>query len=139
MDAIQQQINDELFKFQHETYEGYIPEDILDRFIDGVFSLPPQSHGLSARKIKSIHERKVEELTNGELQEIIKVIFNVPLEKSVDILGVKGALEKQIEFEDFVTKYHHSIDEFQKKMQMKKATLQSLSHAGGNGIRIAKN
>jgi hypothetical protein len=139
MDTIQEQINNELFKFQHEAYNGDIPEDILERFIEGVFSLPSQVHGMSARKIKSIYERKVEELTNGELQEIIKVIFNVPLEKSADILGVKGALEKQIRFEDFVTKYHHSVDEFQKKLQMKKATLQSLSHGGGNGMKILRN
>lgn len=141
MDNVQEQINNELFNFQHEVYKGKVkvPHDILETFLKCVFALPPQVHGLSARKIKAIYQKNVSQLTNGELQDIIKVVFNTPLEKIFIPTSKLPAIDEQIKFEDFVREYHALVDEFQKKLQMKKATLQSLSHGGGSGMKILRN
>lgn len=139
MDNVQEQINNELLKFQTETYNGKveIPSDILEYFKKGILSLPPQVHGLSAHKIKAIYTRKPKEITNGELQDIIRIIFNASFDKMYEGEDFIKALDKHIALEKFILSYHNEVDDFQAKMKMKRATLQSLTRGvGSNGMKI---
>lgn len=141
---IEQQINDELEKFKNEKYSGSveIPSDILSLFRRGVLSLAPQSHGILASKLKDLYTRNVSEITNGELSDIIKIIVNTPLDKLYEDEDFFGALDRQQKLEKFILCYNRHVDDFQSKLKMKRATLQSLANGvngGMNGMRILKN
>lgn len=141
---IEQQINDELEKFKNEKYNGSveIPSDILSLFRRGVLSLAPQSHGILASKLKALYTRHVSEITNGELSDIIKIIVNTPLGKLYEDEDFFGALDRQQKLEKFILCYNRHVDDFQGKLKMRRATLQSLANGvngGMNGMRILKN
>lgn len=140
---IEHQINDELEKFKNEIYNGKvsIPADILVLFGKGVLFLAPQTHGILASKLKALYTRQVSEITNGELSDIIKIIVNTPLGKLYDSDGLEILLDKQSKLEKFILCYNNHINDFQEKLKMRRATLQSLSKGvnGINGMRILKN
>ena len=138
---IEQQINSELEKFKNEVYNGKveIPSNILDLFRRGVLSLAPQSHGILASKLKALYTRKISEITNGELSDIIKIIVNTPFGKMYDD-DIFAALEKHQKFEKFILSYNTHINDFQEKLKAKRATLQALSKGvQGNGLRRVIN
>lgn len=155
---IEQQINSELEKFKNEVYNGKveIPSNILDLFRRGILSLAPQSHGILASKLKALYTRKISEITNGELSDIIKIIVNTPFGKMyantfplqtrdyippADIkANFEEALNKHIAFEKFVLCYNQHINDFQEKLKAKRATLQALSKGvHGNGLHRVIN
>lgn len=151
---IEQQINSELEKFKNEVYNGKveIPSNILDLFRRGILALAPQSHGILASKLKALYTRKISEITNGELSDIIKIIVNTPFGKmyknklyaedrkymtlpSSVQSNFESVLDSHIKFERFILAYNQHINDFQEKLKAKKATLQALSK-GVQGNRL---
>lgn len=138
-EQINKQLNDEYDTFLNSKYDGKIapPYYIIDLFKKAILALPPYVHKISFRKVKVIAGMKVEELTNGLLQDIIKVVLNTSLDKlfsGTDFFN--SVIDDYIEIEKFVLAYNNHVDDFRKKLEMKKATLESLSGARNNGMRV---
>jgi len=137
---IDSQINKEFQIFIEAAYKGTIkiPENIIELFKKAVLHLSPQFHQVNFSKIKQIIDKKSNELTNGEMKEVVKIIVNTPL----NILfgnDVKEAIEDQIKLEKFIVSYNSSVNSFQEKLKMKKANLQSLTRGiNGNGMKIVQ-
>ena len=138
-EQINKQLDDEYDTFLNTKYSGKIapPLYIIDLFKRAIISLPPYAHKINFRKVKVIASMKVEELTNGLLQDIIKVVLNTSLDKLFsgnDFFN--SVIDDYIEIEKFVLAYNNHIDDYRKKLEMKKATLESLSGVRNNGMRV---
>ncbi|MEO7047881.1 MAG: hypothetical protein ABI091_21460 [Ferruginibacter sp.] len=132
---IEQQINEELEKFKNKVYAGKvkIPVNISELLKIGISSLAPQSHGINAIKLKSLHSTKKEEITNGMLSDIIKIIVSAPFGKLYEGIEFEKALKKHHELENFILCYNQIVQDFQEKLKMKRATLLALSTGASIG------
>jgi hypothetical protein len=146
-EQINKQLNEEYDKFLYSKYEGSVkpPKDIIELFKTAILAMPPFAHKINFHKVKAIATTKYEDLTNGNLSDIIKVVLNTSLEKlykTNDLIGLKNEdsflsiVDKCIAMDKFVLCYNNHVDDFRKKLEMKKATLESLSGARNNGLRI---
>lgn len=124
---VDKQIEEDYDKFYNSAYKGKVevPKDILDKFKKGVMAMPPFAHKINFLKIKSVATKQIVELTNGDLNEIIKIILSTcPKELYADF---KSAVDGNIDFEKFVLCFNDHVESFTKKLQMRKATLMDLS------------
>jgi len=136
-EQIQQQLNDEYAIFINKKYDGNgkPPENLIEIFKKAIKAMPPFSHKLNFNKVKIIANSNVKDLDNGMMNDIIKTILNAPLEKLYEG-DFNEIVDKQIKVEHFTISYNQHIDEFQKRLSMKKATLESLSVKPTNNMRI---
>lgn len=136
----EQEINDRLTKdydgFMDGIYEGDVPDNILDLFEKAIMALPPFAHQINFYNVKNIISKKPEQLSNSDINDIIKVVLNVSLERLYDNLFV--AIPEHIRFEKFVRGYNEIVENFKSKLKIKKATLKDLSSGilNKNGSRI---
>ena len=142
-EQINKQLNEEYDNFLNEVYDSKfpVPSSLIDLFKKAIMSMPPFAHKIRFNKVRAISVMKTEELTNGLLQEMIKVILNTSLQKLYNNDGIHEEdffriIENQIQLEKFVLCYNNHVDDFRKKLEMRKATLESLSGARSNGLRI---
>lgn len=125
--VVDKQIEAEYDKFYNSVYAGKVdvPSDILEKFKKGIMSIPPFAHKINFLKIKNVASKSPNQLTNGDLNEVVKIILStVP---SIFYASFNEATKGNIEFEKFVLCYNDFIDDFTKSLQMKKATLMELS------------
>lgn len=82
-EQIKKQLNEQLDVFLNTKYAGKVapPENIIELFETAIMVLPPFAHQLNFYKVKAIATTKYEDLTNGNLNDVVKVILNTPLEK----------------------------------------------------------
>lgn len=143
-EQITKQLNEEYDVFLNTKYEGQfaVPSFIIELFKKAIMAMPPFAHKINFNKVKAIVGMKPEELTNGLLQDVIKVVLNTSLEKlygnsivinNDDFLRI---VDRQIHLEKFVLSYNNHVADFKKKLEMKKATLESLSGIRKNGMRV---
>lgn len=123
------ELNNAYDKFQNEIYNGKVevPKDIIELFKKGVMALSSFSHKLNFYKVKVISGMKGTELTNMLINDVIKVVLNTPLDKLYPDSDFEQAILSSIEFGKFVIAYNEHIDDFRKKLEMRKATLDSFS------------
>ncbi len=136
---INEQLNKEYDTFLYNTYKGKIevPKDILTLFKNAILSMPPFAHKILFTKIKAIYTTKVEKLTNGDINDIVKVILNTPLEKLYLSYTFEEMIAKQAKIDAFVISYNSHVEEFKKALEQKKKTLQSLTNGlPRNGSKI---
>lgn len=135
---VKEQINSDYDEFLNKPYSGHIsiPENIIEVFKKCIMALPPFAHQINFNKIKSIATKDVKALTYSDLQCIIKVVLNTPLEKLYDNFFV--AIPEHIKIEKFIISYNAAIDDFQKSLESKSKMLKNLSSGvlGKNGMRI---
>lgn len=136
---IEEQINSDYQVFLYQKYSGHIspPKNILDIFKKAVMALPPFFHKIDFNKIEWIIKTKYADLTNDDLNEMIKLIFNTPLDKMFD--SIEQAVPEMKQITKFSVSYNTMISEFQQKLQDKSKMLQTLSSGvlgGKNGMRI---
>lgn len=131
------ELNNSFDKFQNDIYDGKVevPENIIEYFKTGIMALPPYAHKINFHKVKVISNMKVGELTNQLISDMIKVILNTPLDKSFDG-DYNKIIDKYIEFEKFVLCFNAHVDDFRKKLEMRKITLSSLSPTTPNRNRL---
>lgn len=131
------QLNDDYDKFQNGIYDGKVevPENMIELFKVGILALPPSAHKINFIKVKVISAMKEKELTNALISDVIKVILNTPLEK---LFGgdYDRIIDRYINFEKFVIAYNKHVDEFRKKLEMRRATLNSLSVQNRSPLHI---
>lgn len=129
---INEQIEKEMEKFYNSVYsKGVKGLNLIPLFKKCVMNLSPQQYLISVQGLKQIVNTPEDKLTVIMIEKICKVIMNVPfklLYKNFD-----EAIGDQLKIEKFVIEYTNYVDSFQKDMQVKRATLQSLSP---NGLRI---
>ena len=131
-EQIEKQLNDEFQKFSNGIYSGKleVPKNIIEIFKKGVMSIPPFAHKINFNKVKVIASKKVEELTYADLNDVIKLVLNTPLNSVYD--NFDTAVKESIKIEKFVLAFNETISEFQDKLRMKKTTLQNLASPNGN-------
>src|SRR5690606_16010001 len=103
-DQITKQLNDEYEAFFHTRYEGKVapPKNILELFERAIRLMPPYAHKMNFYRVRSIAKTKYEDLTNSDLQDIVKVTLNTPLEQIHEgVTPFMDLIEKHIEFEKF--------------------------------------
>lgn len=149
---IEDQINNDLYKFENEIYKGKIdvPENILKLFKKGISSLPAQTHGIHFTRIKVICSKLPNELTISEINQVVRIIVCAPfatlyyeiLNPNENLIGIKNeddnflnAVDEQIRLEKFILSYNTFVSEFQERLKMKKTNLLSLA-SGVNGDRM---
>ena len=137
-EQISKQLNDDFNVFFNAKYDGKIevPSYLIDLFKKAIMALPPSAHKINFHKVKVIAGMKTEELTNGLLQDIIKVVLNTPLDKLFIGNDFFNSINDYINIEKFVLAFNNHVDEFRKKLEMKKVRLESLSGARNNGMRV---
>lgn len=126
---VDKMIQDEYEKFINSKYSGKlpIPENALDMFKRGILAMPPTTHRINFNKIKSIGGKSKEQLTNGDIQDIIKIILNTSIEKSYPEVSFDDAIKEYIKVEKFIIEYNLIVDNLQKELVLKRQKLQELS------------
>lgn len=137
---IDAQIMGEYQKFENAIHKGVldVPHNIVTLFINGCMALAHNSHKIHATRIKVIANTPYDELTNGDIQEVIKIIINTPPEKLYPISNFLEAIDSEVRFQKFIISYNNAITEFQKNLEQKKKMLASLSQGvpSGNSMKI---
>lgn len=133
---INQQLQKDHERFLAEPYNKNVPENILDLFEKSIMVLPPQVHGISFHKVKSIISKTPEQLSNSDIADVLKIVLNVSLERLYDSLYI--AIPEQVKIEKFVLKFNEHIEKFKKELNQKRETLRNLSDGvlKTNGMRI---
>jgi hypothetical protein len=131
---VDKQLQNDHEKFINSIYSGNVPVpvNILEIFRIGIMAMAPFQHRIQALRIKSILSKNLDELSNGDLNEIIKVVVNVPLQMVYD--EIDEAIEKTIRLDKFVLCYNSMIEDFQREQQMRRAKLMELSGVNGGSV-----
>lgn len=139
---INEQLSNDFDKFLNAFYKGavVVPKNIIELFKTAILELPSFSHKINFLKVKAIVSKKTDELTNTDLNDVIKVILNVSLQKLYPDLSFDKIIEQSIQMNKFVIAYNEHIEKFKKQLEAKKMTLQSLTNGlPKNGMRIVTN
>lgn len=129
---INKQLNEEFEKHQKAVFEGIVPQGLVQRFINGIMTLPPHGHKILCSAIRSIINKTEEELTHEEVGIVIKVLLNIPFDKLYTDLF--EALDKHTEFENFVVYYNQKVDALQQTLNRKKDALMNLGGVRKNSM-----
>lgn len=134
--AVEQQLQQDFDNFYNSIYDGKIetPSNILDLFKKGVMSLAPQFHKINSNKLHVISKTNYKQLTIGDLKDVITIILNTPFDKLYN--DFNEAMESHLKVQKFVLSYNNHVEEFNKKLQLRKATLLDLTrnvHPNGGG------
>lgn len=139
---INEQLGNDFDKFLYTPYKGavVVPKNIIDLFKKAILGLPSFSHKINFLKIKAIASKKPNELTNTDLNDVIKVLLNSSLQKLYPDLSFDKVIEQSIQMDKFVIAYNEHVEKFKKQLEEKKATLQLLINGlPKNGMRIVTN
>ena len=131
---INYQLEEEMNKFYNSVFDVKLNFDLIAHFKKCVMLLAPQQHKISIHGIKAISETEQSKLTIAMLEEVNKIILNVPLEKLYPSFA--KALKTQIEIERYIVSFNKHISDFRAKLQMKQATLRSIADPSTNNLRI---
>ena len=131
---INYQLEEEMNKFYNSVFDVKLNFDLIAHFKKCVMLLAPQQHKISIHGIKAISETPQSKLTIAMLEEVNKIILNVPLEKLYPSFA--KALKTQIEIERYVVSFNKHISDFQAKLRMKQATLKAIANPSTNNLRI---
>lgn len=136
---IDKQINREWADFLDLPYNKNVPDNLIEKFEKALMIVPPQAHQINFNKVKAIINKQPEELSNTDINDVIKLIYNTPLQALYDDLY--EAIPEQIKLERFVLKFNQNLAEQQEKLNQKKITLASLTNGviPSNGMRIIPN
>lgn len=135
---IQFQINKESNNFNNSIYKGEvpIPANIIQLFKAAIWALPTFAHKINFHKVRSIRTKYYKELTITELNDAIKVVMNVPIEKLYPANTEFEVMEEdQIKFGDFVKCYNGVVEDFSSALKLKRDNLLLLSGVNHNGMR----
>lgn len=127
---INEQLNKEYECFIYSAYNGKVkpPKDIIELFKRAILSIPPFAHKILFTKVRAISTTKYVDLTNSDLNDIIKVVLNTTLEKLYPNEKFEVMVEKQIKMDAFVISYNSHVEEFKKSLEQKKISLQSITN-----------
>ena len=131
---IDYQLREEMNKFYNSVFDVKLNFDLIAHFKKCVMLLAPQQHKISIHGIKAISETPQSKLTIAMLEEVNKIILNVPLEKLYPSFA--KAIKTQIEIERYIVAFNKHISDFRAKLQMKQATMRSIANPGTNNLRI---
>lgn len=135
---ISKQLESDYNSFLYGKYDGKLPapENIIDIFKTAVLSMPSFAHKIMFSKIKAIASKEVENLTIGDLNEIIKVVLNIAPERLYPYFEFDQIIEEGIYMDKFVISFNTYVEDFKQKLGQKKARLEALT---GNGINGSRN
>ena len=133
MDARKQaneQIKAEYDKFYNGIYDGKVPVPLnfVELFKKGIMNMSAFSHKIFASKIKVIASRLPEELTNGDLNLVIKVIVNVEMKHLYS--SFEESVEDTIKIQKFTLCYNEYVEAFKEQLEMKRVRLLDLATGG---------
>lgn len=131
---IDYQLREEMNKFYNSVFNVKVKFDLIELFKKCVMHLAPQQHKISAHGLKAIAETKPGKLTVAMLEDVNKVILNVPLGKLYN--DFDEAIKKQIEVEKFIIEFNKYISDFHASIQMKRATMRSIADTRPSNLRI---
>lgn len=137
---VEQQLRHDHEKFLNSISNLAVPEDLLDKFKKAIMIVPPQAHGITFSKIKSILDKNPSELNISDINDIIKVVVNTPLQAFYDDLF--DAVPEQIKLEKFMVRFNGNIQDFTENQKKKREMLEKLSDGvlkQTNGMRIIPN
>lgn len=128
-EEVQSQLSRDYDNFLSSVYVSKvgIPKNLIEAFKIGIMMIGSFNHKINFNKVKIIASSKIEDLRVGEINEIIRVVMNVPPERIYK--DFKSAVEGNIALEKLVVEYNETIENFKKQLDLKKVTLESL--AGG--------
>lgn len=132
------QVNDEIQKFMDKVYDGKlnVPANIIELFKRAVMVVPPNFHQVYFSKIKLIASREPNELSNGEISDVVKLILSATPQSLYD--DFEEAIATHCKTEKFIRAFNEHVEDFMRKMKLKRTTLMDLSGANGghmNGMR----
>lgn len=135
-EEINETLNKDYEDFLNDIYKDRVPGNIIEMFEKSIMALPPFAHKINFYKVKAIISKNPDELSNSDINDVIKAVLNVPLERLYDSLY--DAIPEHIKFEKFVRDYNDHIENFKKKLNMKKTNLTNLSSGvlNKNGMKI---
>jgi hypothetical protein len=128
---VNKQIKSDYDSFVNSPYNKSVPENIIDLFEKALMIVPPQAHGVHFTKVKSIISKEIDQLSVSDINDIIKLIWNTPLQAFHDSLF--DAIPEQIKLEKFVLKFNMNVEDFQKNLEDKRKRLEQLSGGILNG------
>ena len=131
---INYQLEEEMNKFYNSVFDVKLNFDLIAHFKKCVMLLAPQQHGISIHAIKAISETPQSKLTIAMLDEVNKIILNIPLEKLYP--SFDKAVKSQIEIERYLISFNKHVHDFQTSLQMRQATFRSLANTSTNNLRI---
>jgi hypothetical protein len=133
---VERQLQDEFNKFNNAPYagKGTIPANLVELFSVGYMGMPVFYHKIQALRVKSIIGKELDELNPSDINEIIKVIVNIPPERFFD--NIDEALEFYARLDKFLLLFNDSMKSFSEDLEMKRTRLMDLSGLNGGAMPI---
>lgn len=132
MQDVERKIQEEFNKFNAEIYQGIVPKGFITYFKKAFMAAAPNSHKMYSSVVKSISEKKEEELTNLEVALSCNLISSVPLDKVYE--NFDKSIKCFTQVENMRIDYNLKVAAKQKELDAKKETLINLS-----GVNLSKS
>ena len=128
---VEKEIENEIQRFYDKGYDGKqnVPANIIELFKRAVMVVPPNFHKVYFSKIKLIASKAPNELSNGEISEVVKLILTATPQSLYD--DFEEAMSVHCKIEKFIRNYNEHVNAFQSGLQAKRTKLMSLSGASG--------
>lgn len=121
---IESELDQERNKFYNSVYSGKKDFELIPLFKKCIMLLAPQQHKISMNGIKEIVNAKEDKLTVFYLENIFKVILNVPLGKLYK--NFDDAVGQQLKIEKYIIDFNTFVGNFEKEIQARRATMRSI-------------
>lgn len=122
---INKDLDNELLSFYNMKYEGELFPNAIGLFKKAIFLSPPMAQQIHVSKIRSLLDKKEDELLFGEVGLIINCILSIPPEKLYK--NINKYLESQEKIEKIFIAYNAAVNEEQKRLNRKRNSLVNLS------------
>jgi hypothetical protein len=122
---IERQIQNDIDNYNNKIYDGFLPENFIEKFKQALMAVPIGTHQYSLEAIKKIISKRESEVNIVEVGMIINLLFMTPPNKIYDSLD--QFINEMTEFNKVSVEYNRQNKEFEKTIIRKKDRLLKLS------------
>lgn len=131
---IEQQIDDDVQKYNTSIYDGFLPQSFIDYFKKSLMVIPPGNHQYNMEKVKDMISRRPDEVRIIEVGMMINLIYACPFRELYD--SVEQGIEMTMEFDKVREGFNKTTEDIERKLALKRQTLRKIYGLGSNTANI---
>jgi hypothetical protein len=133
---IARQIAEDEQRWNDAVYDGFLPQLFLDYFRKAMMILPPAQHKYNMAFVKTMINRKPDEVTNLEVGMMINIIYHCPFGEIYN--SIEEAIDITMEFDKVRFEYNQKTEAINTSLNRKRAKLHEIAGIGGKTVDFSK-